>query len=330
MQVAGGVGGLLWGRFHNTPNLGTTNEIYCYDGNGNVSSLVNAATMNISATYDYGPFGELLRSNGEMAELNTYRFSTKPQDSSTGLYYYGYRWYDPRTGRWPSRDPIAERGGVNLYGFVGNDGVNKWDLLGLLTEWSDCSGYSDKGNKKFQVVNVFITSNTPFGDMPDDIIADFHDRLNSVQIFSTISSLAQMGSGGANILMNSVNSGNAADVVAGALGLNNPADPRDLVDSALNSIADSIGVRGTIGAMITVRYRCRTCVCEGEYWGLGQNNYKWDYPDPQDNAFTIDHGDNEVEPHERQPVGLRGLVSDVRANHLADAVFQARVACEGN
>ena len=46
--------------------------------------------------------------------------------------YYGYRFYDPETGRWPSRDPIQERGGVNLYGFVGNDGVNKWDYLGQL------------------------------------------------------------------------------------------------------------------------------------------------------------------------------------------------------
>jgi RHS repeat-associated protein len=44
---------------------------------------------------------------------------------------YGYRYYDPLTGRWPSRDPIEERGGVNLYGFVGNDGVNRWDVLGL-------------------------------------------------------------------------------------------------------------------------------------------------------------------------------------------------------
>ena len=32
---------------------------------------------------------------------------------------------------WPSRDPIEERGGVNLYGFVGNDGVNRLDMLGL-------------------------------------------------------------------------------------------------------------------------------------------------------------------------------------------------------
>jgi RHS repeat-associated protein len=44
---------------------------------------------------------------------------------------YGYRYYDPLTGRWPSRDPIEERGGVNLYGFVGNDGVDRVDILGL-------------------------------------------------------------------------------------------------------------------------------------------------------------------------------------------------------
>ncbi|MCB1099533.1 MAG: hypothetical protein KDN22_28440, partial [Verrucomicrobiae bacterium] len=31
---------------------------------------------------------------------------------------------------WLSRDPIGERGGLNLYGFVGNDGVNQYDVLG--------------------------------------------------------------------------------------------------------------------------------------------------------------------------------------------------------
>ena len=41
--------------------------------------------------------------------------------------------YDPVTGRWPSRDPIEERGGINLYAFVGNDGVNKMDVLGHST-----------------------------------------------------------------------------------------------------------------------------------------------------------------------------------------------------
>ena len=31
---------------------------------------------------------------------------------------------------WPSRDPIEEQGGLNLYGFVGNDGANQFDVDG--------------------------------------------------------------------------------------------------------------------------------------------------------------------------------------------------------
>jgi hypothetical protein len=43
---------------------------------------------------------------------------------------YGYRYMDPLTGRWPSRDPIGEEGGENLYGFVYNDPLNYFDDLG--------------------------------------------------------------------------------------------------------------------------------------------------------------------------------------------------------
>ena len=50
---------------------------------------------------------------------------------ASGVRYYGYRYYDPVTGRWPSRDPIGERGGINLYGMVANDSLNGVDILGL-------------------------------------------------------------------------------------------------------------------------------------------------------------------------------------------------------
>ena len=39
--------------------------------------------------------------------------------------------YNPQTGRWLSRDPIGERGGQNLQGFVANDPVKKVDRLGM-------------------------------------------------------------------------------------------------------------------------------------------------------------------------------------------------------
>jgi hypothetical protein len=34
---------------------------------------------------------------------------------------------------WLNRDPIGERGGINLYGMCGNDAVNRWDILGRLS-----------------------------------------------------------------------------------------------------------------------------------------------------------------------------------------------------
>ena len=56
--------------------------------------------------------------------------SLKKQAFEGVVMYYGYRFYDPETGRWPSRDLIEEMGGVNLYGFVENDGINDLDFLG--------------------------------------------------------------------------------------------------------------------------------------------------------------------------------------------------------
>jgi len=43
---------------------------------------------------------------------------------------YAYRYYSPQLGRFINRDPIGERGGVNLYGFVGNSPVNHLDRFG--------------------------------------------------------------------------------------------------------------------------------------------------------------------------------------------------------
>ncbi len=43
----------------------------------------------------------------------------------------GYRYYNPQIGRWINRDPIEERGGLNLYAFVGNGSISITDYLGL-------------------------------------------------------------------------------------------------------------------------------------------------------------------------------------------------------
>jgi RHS repeat-associated protein len=129
LQGAGGVGGLLMTSLI-TNNSITSNYFPTYDGNGNVSEYLNESG-EVSAHYEYDPFGKTTVATGPKANDFAHRFSTKPLDLTTGLYYYGYRFYDPNSGRWPSRDPIEERGGVNLYGMVANDPVNRWDVLGL-------------------------------------------------------------------------------------------------------------------------------------------------------------------------------------------------------
>ena len=67
------------------------------------------------------------------------KFSSKYHDSETDLVYYGYRYLNTETGRWISRDPISERGGVNLMAFGLNSPPNKIDLVGLSAEESSCN-----------------------------------------------------------------------------------------------------------------------------------------------------------------------------------------------
>ncbi len=97
--------------------------------------------LEISRPCFEGPFGEVLRATGPMAKVNPVQFSTKYQDHETDLLYYGYRYYNPGTGRWTIRDPVEEDGGPNLYGFVLNSAVGEIDPFGTCADCI-CKGVS--------------------------------------------------------------------------------------------------------------------------------------------------------------------------------------------
>lgn len=126
LTASGGVGALLQLTDHATG----VSYFPTYDGNGNVAMLVNASSGGLGAVYEYNAFGEPLRVTGAYAKTNPFRFSTKYTDNESGLVYYGFRYYNANNGRFINRDPIEERGGINLYGFCGNDGINRSDYLG--------------------------------------------------------------------------------------------------------------------------------------------------------------------------------------------------------
>ncbi|MFZ4594236.1 MAG: RHS repeat-associated core domain-containing protein [Verrucomicrobiaceae bacterium] len=143
LQDAGGVGGLLsvsqisYAQISNTAHP-------TYDGNGNVSEYLTA-TGSTLAHYEYDAFGNVIATTGNASAFE-YRFSTKPQDAVTGWNYYGYRWYDAVSARWPSRDPIGVSGGANAYGFVANDAINMLDLFGLKDQ--ECEKKCEGGKPK--------------------------------------------------------------------------------------------------------------------------------------------------------------------------------------
>jgi len=151
MQGAGGVGGLL--------AVIQDGQAFmpCYDANGNVTEYVNGNNGSTAARYRYDAFGNTLAQSGPMAPNMTQRFSTKYYDGEylgTDMYYYGFRIYAPRFHRWLSTDPIGEKGGLNLYGFCGNDPINKWDYLGMF--WGCCQAKKTKTYKPVMVA-IFLS-----------------------------------------------------------------------------------------------------------------------------------------------------------------------------
>ena len=81
--------------FH-SDHLGSSNYITNYDG-------------NITQHSEYLPFGELLVDEHRNSHNTRYKFNGKEFDQETGNYYYGARYYDPKTSLWLSVDPLAEK-----------------------------------------------------------------------------------------------------------------------------------------------------------------------------------------------------------------------------
>jgi RHS repeat-associated protein len=155
---AGGVGGVAWVQTGAVQSYsygtgGAEVHVPLADHMGNVrhyyqfKATKGNVTGQLVASYEYDAFGREVRAWGlntptenqppglpasrPWADLLPFHYSSKLRDVDSGFNYYGYRFYDPGAGRWLNRDPIGERGGVNLYGMVGNDAVNGFDILGL-------------------------------------------------------------------------------------------------------------------------------------------------------------------------------------------------------
>ncbi len=86
------------------------NGIYYFhpDHLGSTSYLTNKQG-NVSQHVEYIPFGEIMIENHLNNQNNPYLYNGKELDAETGFYYYGARYYDPKSSLWLSVDPLAEK-----------------------------------------------------------------------------------------------------------------------------------------------------------------------------------------------------------------------------
>jgi RHS repeat-associated protein len=115
---------------------------YTRDHLGSVREMLNSSGAMV-ARYSYDPYGRTTLVSG--SNLATKQYAGMYMHQTSGLYLtrnvlgFDSRQYDTGTGRWLSRDPIEEDGGLNLYDYVGNDPVDWIDPLGLSPCTDDCA-----------------------------------------------------------------------------------------------------------------------------------------------------------------------------------------------
>jgi RHS repeat-associated protein len=97
--------------------------------------------------------------------VNALRRCCTPKKTG-GVTVYGYRHYTPKTGQFLRRDPIQELGGMNLYGFVGNDGAGKFDTLGLAVICCCCH---EEETAAFEALDYYNSSKESYDNLLKDL-----------------------------------------------------------------------------------------------------------------------------------------------------------------
>ena len=137
-----------------------------YDQVGSLR-VVTDTSGNVVKRIDYDSFGNILTDTNKALAI-PFGFAGGLHGQSTGLVRFGYRDYDPDTGRWTAKDPIGFAGGdTDLFGYVQNNPVNMIDTLGLFGDGynagGNSAGHSDfTGSNRFNFIKEDHGWSSPF------------------------------------------------------------------------------------------------------------------------------------------------------------------------
>ncbi|MGC1185527.1 MAG: RHS repeat-associated core domain-containing protein, partial [Candidatus Dormiibacterota bacterium] len=105
---------------------------YLHDWQGSTLGLANSSGTKV-ASYSYDAYGNLTSSSG--TATTALLFQGQYRDSETGFYYLQARYYDPGTGQFLTRDPMASVTG-EPYAFAADDPVNGGDPSGDIATYT--------------------------------------------------------------------------------------------------------------------------------------------------------------------------------------------------
>ncbi|HVO64555.1 MAG TPA: IPT/TIG domain-containing protein [Terriglobales bacterium] len=126
---------------------------YERDGLGSVTSLSNAAGA-LTQTYTFDSFGNTTNSSGSLT--NPFQYTSREFDTETTLYYMRARYFDPKTGRFLSEDPLGFSVGDNFYAYSLNSPVNFVDPAGLSP--FDLYNLYEKARKKLKKADCVVSA----------------------------------------------------------------------------------------------------------------------------------------------------------------------------
>ena len=127
---------------------------------GSVSVFTNQTGITTN-WYEYMPFGEMLMEQSNSEYNNPYKYNGKELDEATGLYYYGARYFDPKTSIWLNVDPLAIYNPVFETEFYGdgehNGGVfNAGNLNPYIYCYQNPIRYVDPNGKQVEAIKRYL------------------------------------------------------------------------------------------------------------------------------------------------------------------------------
>ncbi len=149
-----------------------------YDQVGSLR-IVADGSGNVVKRVDYDSFGNIISDTYSSLTV-PFGFAGGLHDRDTGLVRFGYRDYDPDTGRWTAKDPIGFAGGdTDLYGYVFNNPVNLIDPDGLFVGVASGMGAAAYS---FLKALAFTANATLAAEMIGNLMDDLEDDLTPDQI----------------------------------------------------------------------------------------------------------------------------------------------------